>query len=461
MKLAISTLALLFVTFATPLPAQDRIATIRQAALNDDTAWSIIEGLTSEIGPRPAGSETEARARAWAVARLKALGFANVHVEPFDIADGWVRGEERAEIVAPFPQPLVLTALGGSGATPAAGFTGEVVAFATLDALRAADPVLIRGKIIYLGNQMAVARDGTNYAAFTPFRRRGPSVAAQKGAIAILIRSIGTDHHRVAHAGQTNWADGVSPIPAAALTVPDAEQVERILTRGKPVTVHLVLTPRRVGRQISGNVIAEVPGRDPALPIIVVGGHLDSWDLGTGAIDDGAGVAITTAAAKQVMAAGRPLRTIRLVWFGSEEPGGLGGEAYAAAHPADRPGLVSEADFGGDRVWRFMASTAPSGTPVVDRMAAALAPLGVDWGGETAQAGSDVWPLVDRGAARFALAQDGTRYFDVHHTADDTLDKIDRAQLRQAVAAWTMVLAVAADSAEPLGPVTPSTPAAH
>jgi Zn-dependent M28 family amino/carboxypeptidase len=446
---------------AAPLRAQDRIAAIRQAALGDDTAWSIVEGLTTEVGPRPAGSEAEARARDWAVARLKALGFANVHIEPFEIANGWVRGEERAEILAPFPQPLVLTALGGSGATPGDGLTGEIVPFATLDALRAADPAAIRGKIVYLGNQMAVARDGSNYGAFTGFRRRGPSVAAQKGAVAILIRSIGTDHHRVAHAGQTNWADGVSPIPAAALTVPDAEQIERIVARGKPVTVRLRLTPRRVGRQESGNVVAELPGRDPALPIIVIGGHLDSWDFGTGAIDDGAGVAITTAAAKQVMAAGKPLRTIRLVWFGAEEPGGLGGEAYGAAHSAERPGLVSEADFGSDRVWRFMATTAPAGKAVIDRITAALQPLDVAWGGEIAQAGSDVWTMVERGAARFALGQDGTRYFDIHHTADDTLDKVDPAQLRQAVAAWTMVLAIAANSPVEFGPVTPSRSAAH
>jgi hypothetical protein len=308
---------------------------------------------------------------------------------------------------------------------------------------------------------MAPARDGTNYGAFSPFRRKGPSLAAQKGAVAILLRSIGTDHHRVAHAGQTDWAAGVTPIPAAALTVPDAEQIERIVARGKPVVVRLVLTPRRVGAKPSGNVVAEVPGRDPSLPIIVIGGHLDSWDLGTGAIDDGAGVAITTAAAKQVMASGRPLRTIRLVWFGAEEPGGLGGEAYQAAHATERHALASEADFGADRVWRFLAATAPAARPLVDRIAAALLPLGIAWSAETSHAGSDVEPLTARGTASFSLAQDGTRYFAVHHTADDTLDKIDPAQLRQAVAAWTTVLAIAADSPVEFSPVTPSISAGH
>lgn len=455
-----STLGLILATAATSLPAQDRVAAIREAALGDDTAWSVVAGLTTEIGPRIAGSEAEARARRWAVARLKGLGFANVHVEPFDIANGWVRGDEAAEVVAPFPQPVRLTALGGSGATPSAGLAAEVVGFATLDALRAADPALVRGKIVYLGNQMAVARDGSNYGAFTGFRRRGPSVAARKGAVAIIIRSIGTDHDRLPHAGETDWAPGVTPIPAAALSVPDAEQVERLLAYGKPVTVRLLLTPRFVGPQQSGNVVAEVPGRDPSLPAIVVGGHLDSWDLGTGAIDDGAGAAITAAAAKLVMAAGRPLRTIRLVWFGAEEPGSLGGRAYGAAH-AEACALTSEADFGADRVWRFQMSAAPEAKPMVDRIAAALQPLGIDWGGEASHSGSDVEPLVARGTARFALAQDGTRYFAIHHTANDTLDKIDPAQLRQVVAAWATVLAIAGDSPDPLGPVTPSPPAAH
>jgi Zn-dependent M28 family amino/carboxypeptidase len=253
----------------------------------------------------------------------------------------------------------------------------------------------------------------------------------------------------------------VTPIPAAALAVPDAEQIERILTLGKPLVVRLVLTPRFVGPQHSGNVVAEVPGRDPTLPIIVIGGHLDSWDFGTGAIDDGAGVAITAAAARQVMAGGRPLRTIRLVWFGSEEPGGLGGEAYQLAHATERHALASEADAGADRVWRFQMSTAPVAKPVVDRIAAALQPLDIAWGGEASHAGSDVEPLVAHGAARFALGQDVTRYFDIHHTADDTLDKIDPAQLRQAAAAWAVVLAIAADSPAEFGPVTPSTSAAH
>jgi hypothetical protein len=454
MKPGNATLLLLSAAVASPLPAQDRIASIRAAALADDTAWSVVDGLTTEVGPRLAGSEAEARARGWAVTRLKALGFANVHIEPFGLANGWVRGAEQAEVLAPFPQPLRLTTLGNSGATAADGLTAEVVGFASLDALRAADSATVRGKIVYLGNQMVPTRDGASYGRFTIFRRKGPSVAAEKGAVAILIRSIGTDHHRLPHAGVTDWTPGIAPIPAAALSVPDAEQVERLLARGR-LTVRLLLTPRFVGRAASGNVVAEVPGRDPSLPILVVGGHLDSWDLGTGAIDDAAGVAITTAAARQVMASGRPLRTIRLVWFGAEEPGGFGGEAYQRAHSGEQPALVAEADFGADRVWQFLATTAPAGKPVIDRIAAALKSLDIAWGGETAHAGSDVSPLVAQGAARFALAQDGTRYFDIHHTADDTLDKIDRSQLNQAVAAWAVVLAIAADSPAAFGPVKP------
>jgi Zn-dependent M28 family amino/carboxypeptidase len=214
--------------------------------------------------------------------------------------------------------------------------------------------------------------------------------------------------------------------------------------------MRLVLTPRRLGEGDSGNVVAEVPGSDPSAGIIVVGGHLDSWDLGTGAIDDAAGVAITAAAAKRIMDAGRPRRTIRVVWFGDEETGGTGSKAYFAAHRREPVVFVGESDFGADRVWRADLALAPQNAALGDRIAALLAPLGIGRGTNPVEAGADLGAWVRAGVAGIDLSQDGTRYFDLHHTADDTLDKIDPAQLAQNVAAWTAVLAAVAEAPEPI-----------
>ncbi|MEH3106266.1 MAG: M28 family peptidase [Sphingomonas fennica] len=413
-------------------------------------AFSIAEGLTTDVGPRLAGTEAEARARDWAVARLKALGFANVRIEPFQMPV-WVRGAETAEIVAPAPQRIALTALGNSGATPADGLTAPVVGFDGLAALEAAPAEAVRGRIVFVDHRMGVTQDGSSYGYFGAIRRAGPSIAARKGAAAILIRSIGTDHHRLPHTGVQTWAAGVAPIPAAAVSVPDAEQIARLLAKGGPVTLRLTLTPRMTGTGTSGNVVAEVPGRDPKQGIVLVGGHLDSWDLGTGAIDDAAGLGITTAAARSLLGGRRPLRTVRLVWFGAEEVGGLGGAAYAKAHAAEPHALVAEADFGGDRVWQFSASAPATAAPFLTRLEAALGPLGIGRNPGPAHGGTDVAPA----AAAFRttivdLKQDGTRYFDIHHTADDTLDKIDPTQLTQATEAWTAMLRLAADAPEML-----------
>ncbi|HEX8446940.1 MAG TPA: M20/M25/M40 family metallo-hydrolase [Sphingomonas sp.] len=443
---------------ALPASAQtlspERVAALRDAALTDDVAYDITEGLTTEVGQRLAGTEAEARARAWGVAKLKALGFKNVHIEPYDMPV-WVRGEERAEILSPFPQKLTLTALGNSGATPATGLDAEIVAFPSIAALKAAPDAAVRGRIVYLTHAMQPTQDGSSYGAFGVVRRQGPTVASQKGAAAIVIRSIGTDHHRTPHTGVQVFAAGVAPIPAAALSIPDAEQLDRILKRGKPVRMRLLLTPRQTGVHPSGNVIAEIPGRDPKAGLIVIGGHLDSWDLGTGAIDDATGVAITTAAAKRILDHGRPLRTIRVVWFGAEEVGLFGGTAYAKAHAGEKHALLAESDFGADRVWRFDSRVAPAALPVMDRIADALAPLGIARGNNEGGAGSDIAPIAATGLPVVNLRQDGMRYFDLHHTPDDTLDKVDPVQLRQNVAAWTAMLAVVANDATELGPVTP------
>jgi hypothetical protein len=432
------------------------VAALRTKALTDEVAWTITEGLTTEIGQRgTGGSAAQARARDWAVVKLKALGFRNVRIEPYTLPDAWARGVETAAIVSPFPQEMRLTALGNSGATPAAGLTAPVAYFASLNDLLAAPDGSLAGRIAFVSNAMEPTQDGSSYGSSGGSRFVGPNVAARKGAAAIVIRSIGTDHGRGPHAGSTNFDPGVTAIPAAALSVADAANLERMLQRGRPVTMKLVLTPRRVGPRPSGNVVAEVPGTDPVAGIVLIGGHLDSWELGTGAIDDASGLGITTAAAKLVMDAGRPRRTIRVVWFGDEEIGGVGGQEYAKAHAGERHATASESDFGADRVWRVETSLPDSAKPVADRLAAALAPLGIVRGTGTGGDGTDIGPVIRTGVAGIDLNQSGLRYFDVHHTPEDTLDRIDPAQLRQNVAAWTTMLAIVANAPEEIGTVAP------
>ncbi len=405
-------------------------------------AWDITEGLTTEIGPRLAGSAQEAAARDWAVARLKALGFANVRSEPFTI-QGWVRGAESARLTAPYPQPLAITALGYSAPTPAGGITAPLVYFPTLEALKAAPAGSLAGKIAFIDHAFRASQDGAGYGPYGQVRRQGPSLAASKGALAVVIRSIGTDWHRNPHTGATGWAKDIVPIPVGAVSNPDADQIARIARAGKPLQLALVLEGRPVANLPSGNVIAELPGRDPSLPPILLACHLDSWDLGTGAFDDAAGCGIITEAALAAAKGGKLQRTIRLLWAGSEEVGVFGGAAYAEAHKSEPHALAMESDFGADRVWRVQFNLAESNRAIADRIATNLAEIGIVRGGDRATGGEDTraiaaaqnLPLID-------LDQDGTRYFDLHHTPDDTLDKIDPQQLAQNVEAWRRVLIV-------------------
>ncbi len=441
-----------------PLLAPQLVATaenLRDKALEGNAAYPLLEGLTTEIGPRLAATDAEHRAAEWAAARLKAMGFENVHLEPFKMT-AWIRGQETAEVVSPFPQRLVLTALGGSVATPPEGIEAEVAIFKTYDALLAAPVGSLAGKIAVVTQPMPRTGDGSGYGASYQIRGLGPSEAAKRGAVAYLLRSLATDERRLPHTGTLQYLPNFSgapgrpapKIPAAALSVPDAEQLDRMALRGKPIRIHLTLTPTTQPDATSYTVIGELKGRERPDEVVLIGGHLDSWDLGTGAIDDGAGVAITAAAAKLIAdLPERPRRTIRVALFGAEEVG-QSNASYAAAHPAAdqaRTVIASECDFGADHIYAVDLPKGAAASSFGRSLGRVIAPIGAFVSSETAKdGGADLESLV--GVPLAQLAQDGTRYFDLHHTADDTLDKIDRAQMNQNVAAWAAFTYLAADS---------------
>lgn len=424
-----------------------------------DIAYDIVEGLTTEVGQRMPGTEAEARARDWGVKKLKSLGFSNVHIEEYQMPV-WVRGIETAEVTAPFKQKLVLTALGNSAATPESGLEAQVIGFSTLQALIDAPDSMVRGKIVFVSHPMRATQDGSGYGAFGGARFVGPNIAAKKGAAAYLLRSLGTDNHRNPHTGVTRFEKGVAPIPCAALAIPDAENLQRMFFRSNgPVIVKLVLTPRQIGMQTSGNVVADVPGTDPNAGMIVIGGHLDSWDLGTGAIDDASGLAITTAAAKRIMDDAKPRRTIRVVWWGSEEVGGFGADAYYEAHKNDKIVFAGESDFGADKIWAYAIKLPESAKALAEKIKTELGTMGILKKDTKVGGGADVGKIIENGAWGIDLYQDGTRYFELHHTPDDTLDKIDPNALTQNVDAWEIVLRAIANAPDDLSPIKKPEPA--
>lgn len=422
------------------------------AARSDDLAWDFVEGLTTEVGPRQAGTEAEARGRAWAVNWLKANGFANVAVESY-MMDTWVPGDTmRAAIVSPYPQPLSVVPLGSSAATPAGGMTAEVVRFASYAELEAAPASSLAGKIAFIDHAMRPTQDGSGYGFAGPARWTGPGLAASKGAVATVIRSIGTETDRTPHTGGTTFPAGIAPTPAAALSNPDADNLARMFNRAgrRAITMTLVLNPRHLGQTESGNVVGEIVGRDPKLPPVMLACHLDSWWNGTGAFDDGAGCGIVAAAAKRVAAVGRPLRTIRVLFAGAEETGLWGSKAYAAAHRREPVFAGLESDFGADRVWRIDSNFTASDPELYRKLAQGVARFGVAPSRSVASGGADLNWVREQNGALIDLKQDGTRYFDLHHTNNDTLDKIDPAQLRQNVAVWTVVTSILANHPAPI-----------
>ncbi|MDI3261495.1 MAG: M20/M25/M40 family metallo-hydrolase [Fulvimonas sp.] len=434
-----------------PAAAVKTAEQLRDRALTDDTAYRVLDSLTTEVGPRLAGSPADQRARDWAVAKFKELGFDKVYTEPVSYPL-WQRRSEHGAIVAPFAQPLVLTALGYSPGTPAGGLTAEVVKFDSLDALKAADPAQVKGKLVYIGFRMQRHKDGADYRFGSAIRTMGPPLAAAKGAAGFLLRSAGTDaDSHTPHTGVTGFRDPKQPaIPAAALSNPDADQLERVLAYGKPVTVRLDLDCGIVGEYTGANVIGEITGRKHPDQVVAIGGHLDSWDLGTGAIDDAAGVAIAMGAAKLIHdLPKRPDRTIRVIAFANEEMGLWGARAYADKHAGEvgKFQLGSESDFGAGPIWRMSASVKPEARGAIAQIAALLAPIGVQYEpGPPGGGGSDLSQMHVRGMAALSLTQDGTHYFDWHHTANDTLDKIVPKELAQNVAVYATFAYLAAQA---------------
>ena len=428
-----------------PQAALQAATQLREQALHSPLGFQIVESLTTQVGPRMAGSAGDARAVEWAQAKFKALGYDKVWLEEVRFPK-WERRGEHAAILGTHAQPLTVAALGGS---PGGTVEAPVVRFADLAALEAAPAGSLAGKIAFVDHPMERARDGAGYGAASKIRSRGPSAAIRAGAAAYLMRPAGTDSHRNAHTGITRFDAGLTPIPSASLSNPDADQLARLLAQG-PVSVRVALDCGWNGEAVSYNVIGDIRGARKPNEVVLIGGHLDSWDQGTGAIDDGAGVGLTMAAGALIgQMKKRPARTIRVVAFANEEQGLYGGKAYAAQHADEiaRHVIAAESDFGAGRVYAFRSGAPERAQGAVAQIAQALAPLGIVHSPEEGGPGPDISPFAERGLAWAALRQDGSDYFDYHHTPDDTLDKVDPQALAQNVAAYA-VFAYLAASAE-------------
>lgn len=421
---------------------------LRDAAMKDSVAYEVVESLTMEVGPRSAGSAGDTAGVNWAVKKLESLGFARVHTDAVEVPH-WDRGTLDVRISTPYAQQLVATSLGGSVGTPHEGIEAQIVRVESLEELRTLSEKQLEGRIAFVDHVMERAKDGAGYRVASRIRSCGHVVAAERGALATIIRSAGTSTHRVAHTGSMRANKIPGTIPAVALANADADILAYAVRSGEPVTVRLHSTARDLPRVMSANVIGEVKGRGKlAKELVILGAHLDSWDLGTGAIDDGAGVAIVTAAAKLIMDSGnRPRRTIRVILYANEEFGLSGADSYAEHHQSTLENHVVglEADFGDGAVWKFSSRVADSALDIVDELHALLEPIGIERGDNKASGGADLSPLRKAGMPVLGMTQDGTNYFDYHHTADDTLDKIDRDDLNQNVAAYATAAYVAAN----------------
>ncbi len=436
LMLALFTPALYANTPVQPLP------------LSPQLAYQLVESLTTEVGPRIAGSPGDRASVQWATSQMKSLGFDKVWTEEF-VTPYWQRGQARLEVLTPFPQSLVLTALGGSVGTPANGIDATVVQFDSLEALLAAKPEQVKDKIVFINKAMTKDRAGSQYGKVVGARAKGAVDAARLGAKALIIRSVGTSANRFAHTGKMSYDPAVPKIPAVAISAPDAQQLARILQKAPEAKLKLQMDNQQTEDAISHNVIGEITGSERPDEIVLIGAHLDSWDQGTGALDDGAGVGLVMATAALLKKEGQPKRTIRVVLYGNEEGGLVGARAYAARHAKElsKHVLASESDFGAGRIWRFETRFGASALPFAKQIQQQLAPLGIEAGGNDAFGGPDVSVLKALGVPVVTLEQDGTDYFDYHHTPNDTLDKVDPAALEQNLQAWLIMTRAVANSA--------------
>jgi hypothetical protein len=418
------------------------IKKVQQAAFESDYAYRQLAHLTENIGPRLSGSPQAQTAVEYVAAELRKLGL-EVKLEKVMVPH-WVRGEETAALtdypgMAPgTTQKIVLTALGGSVATPAQGLTAEVITVNNFDQLQALGRDRVAGKIVLFNakfdQQLADnGFAGQAYGQAVAYRGGGPSAAARLGAVAALNRSAGGAEYRLPHTGALRYADDAPKIPGAAVAAEDADLIAHLTSEGR-VRIHLVLTPQTLADAPSYNVVADLKGSEHPEQIVIVSGHLDSWDLGRGAIDDGAGVAIAMQTAqllKQLHL--RPKRTVRIVAWMNEENGARGGRAYADDHKADLMNHFAaiESDLGAGHPLGFYAQGKPELLTVLQPLSTILQSQGAGVTRMIDEAGTDVAPLGEAGVPTFAPIQDARTYFNYHHTAADTLDKVNPKELQE------------------------------
>ena len=425
--------------------AQTTADNIIKRELATSRAYETLEVLTDDIGPRLSGSPNAAAAVSWALKTFEKWGIP-ARAEKVMVPH-WVRGVERASLVSHRDQNISLTALGGSVATPPGGVTADVVELNSFDELKSAD---VKGKIVFFNNPMDMElvlghRSFDAYRKAVVYRSEGPSRAAAQGAIAVVIRSVASASLRTPHTGALRYDPKVRRIPAAAMAAEDAMLIDRLVKKGERVRMHLVLTPRTLPDVESANVIAEIRGSEKPEEIVLVGGHLDSWDLGTGAIDDGSGVAMVMETMRLINEMHlTPKRTIRGVLFMNEENGLNGGRTYFANHKNEKHVAVIESDAGASAPTGFQTTLKGEALSDFERRAQALASVGAAHFESTPETGADTSFLTEAGVPGFGLVPDPLRYFDYHHSAADTLDKIDPKELAQdsaAVAALAWILA--------------------
>jgi hypothetical protein len=433
---------------------------LRDAALTDPYALDELRHLTDNIGPRLSGSPQAEQAVHYVAAQMSLLG-ADVTLEKAKVPH-WVRGVETGELVswlgqAPgTTQKIVLTALGGSVATPADGLTAEVVVVDDWKQLRALRPGAVKGKILVFNRKFdkelaGQGRGGAAYGDAVAYRANGPVAGAALGAVAVLVRSVGGADFRLPHTGQTDYAEGVPKIPAAAVTAEDADLLKNLASQGS-VKMHLTLTPQTLPDADSYNVIADWKGTEHPEQIVIVSGHLDSWDLGTGAIDDGAGVAVSMQAIHLLSELGiHPRRTIRFVAWMSEEEGSEGAAAYMADHKdliSNHVGAI-ECDLGADHPTGIYYAGKPELRQWLRPISGVLDAIKAQTLVPSDDTGADIEGLTQKGVPSFAPVQDSRSYFNYHHTAADTFDKVDPRHLNENAAIMAVLAYALADSPDP------------